>query len=76
MGKRYADIMKTMWFTFMYSPAIPIAPLYSLLGLIIYYWADKYNALNRRHISEGVGKELSIQMIELLEVILILHAFG
>ncbi len=23
MGKRYADVMKTMWFTFFYSPAIP-----------------------------------------------------
>jgi hypothetical protein len=23
-GKRYADIMKTMWFTFFYSLAIPI----------------------------------------------------
>ena len=45
MGKRYADIMKTMWFTFMYSPAIPIAPLFSMIGLCVYYWADKYNAI-------------------------------
>lgn len=26
-GKRYADIMKTMWFTFFYAPAIPLGKI-------------------------------------------------
>lgn len=36
MAKRYAEIMKTMWFTFFYAPAIPIGIVWSMLGVILY----------------------------------------
>lgn len=36
MAKRYAEIMKTMWFTFFYAPAIPIGIVWSMLGIILY----------------------------------------
>ncbi len=36
-AKRYSDIMKTMWFTFLYGTAIPLGPIVSCLGLICYY---------------------------------------
>jgi len=55
MGKRYADIMKTMWFTFLYSPALPMATPWSMVGLCIYYWADKHNVFQRRTIKESIG---------------------
>ena len=50
-GKRYADIMKTMWvtlliniqFTFFYGTAIPFGIIMSILNLAVYYWVDKYN---------------------------------
>ena len=38
---RYADITKTMWLTFFYSPAIPAGILLSLISLILYYFIDK-----------------------------------
>ena len=38
---RYADITKTMWLTFFYAPAIPLATLLSLISLIFYYYVDK-----------------------------------
>ena len=41
IGGRYADITKTMWFTFLYTPTIPIGALISLISLIFYYWIDK-----------------------------------
>ena len=41
MAKRYAEIMKTMWFTFFYAPAIPIGILWSAVGILLYYWVDK-----------------------------------
>jgi hypothetical protein len=47
MGKRYAEIIETMWFTFLYVTLIPIGAFLSLVGLWIYYWVDKYNLLRR-----------------------------
>jgi hypothetical protein len=54
-GKRYADILKTMWFTSFYCVVIPLATFWSILGLCIYYWADKYNLLKRRTIKESIS---------------------
>jgi len=42
-GKRYADIMKTMWFTFFFAPCIPLGNFFSMFNLIIYYYIDKFN---------------------------------
>lgn len=76
MGKRYADIMKTMWFTFFYSPAIPFGTLWSILGISLYYFADKYNLIYRRTVKENIGNDLTIEMIELLEYSICFHLFG
>jgi hypothetical protein len=55
-AKRYADIMKTMWFTFLFGTAIPIGFIFSLIGLILYYFVDKYNILRRRTVKESISK--------------------
>lgn len=44
-GKRYADMMKTMWFTFFYASCIPIGLVFSMLTLVLYYWVDLYNVI-------------------------------
>jgi hypothetical protein len=75
-GKRYADMMKTMWFTFFYSPIVPFGTVCSVVGLVIYFWVDKYNTTRRRTIKETISKDLTFQMIELLELIVMFHAFG
>jgi hypothetical protein len=74
MGKRYADIMKTMWFTFFYSSVIPTATIWSMVGLVIYYWADKYNLIFRRTIKESISMDLTLQMIESLELTILFLA--
>jgi hypothetical protein len=71
IGKRYADLMKTMWFTFFYSPVIPFSTLISIIGLILYYWVDKYNIMRRRTVKESISKDLSYEMIENLELTII-----
>lgn len=68
--------MKTMWFTFLYSPVIPIGTLLSLFGLVIYYWIDKYNIINKFTVKENISLDLTIEMIEMLDLIIIFHAFG
>lgn len=65
-AKRYGDIMKTMWFTFFYGDIIPIGILFSILGLVLYYFIDKYNVLRRRTIKENLSKDLSIGEIDFI----------
>ena len=58
MGKRYAEIIETMWFTFLYATLIPIGAFISTCGLIIYYWVDKYNLLRRSCIKRDLSEQL------------------
>ena len=74
VAKRYADNMKTMWFTFFYCPVIPMGIVVSLLGMTFYYWIDKYNILRRRTVKDSIDKSLTVEMIEMLEWILPLFA--
>lgn len=37
----YAEIMNTMYITIFYSPAVPLGLFLSLIGLFLYYWANK-----------------------------------
>ena len=66
--------MKTMWFTFLYSPVIPIGSIVSLIGLILYYWIDKYNIINKFTVKESISLHLTMEMIEMLDLIIIFHA--
>ena len=47
MGKRYAEVLETMWFTFLFASLNPFGNFLTLIGLLIYYWVDKYNLLRR-----------------------------
>lgn len=71
MGKRYSDIMKTMWFTFFFCSVLPASGLISTIGMIAFYWADKYNLLRIRTVKENINMKLSLEMIELLEMTII-----
>jgi hypothetical protein len=47
MGKRYAEVMKTMWFTFLYIYLLPTGAIFSFAGIICYYFVDKYVLLRK-----------------------------
>lgn len=47
MGKRYAEILETVWFTFLYASLIPMGAFFTIFGVGFYYWVDKYNLLRR-----------------------------
>jgi hypothetical protein len=47
VGKRYAEIIEIMWFTFLYATLIPLSAFISLFGFILYYWVDKYTLLRK-----------------------------
>lgn len=55
IAKRYADNMKTLWFTFFYGSILPIGIVCSLGGMFLYYWIDKYNITHRRTVKETIS---------------------
>jgi hypothetical protein len=47
-----------MWFTFLYMTIIPVGAIFSCIGLVAYYWIDKYNLLRRSSIHGLVSGDL------------------
>jgi len=76
ISERYADLLKTMWFVFLYGNLLPMATLMFLIYLIIFYWVDKYNLLRRRCVKEAISLELSANMVESLELIIPIYGLG
>ena len=55
MGKRYAEILEIMWFTYLYDSLVPLGGLISAIGLSLYYWVDKYNLLRRSSVNSNIA---------------------
>ncbi|KRX08918.1 hypothetical protein PPERSA_09022 [Pseudocohnilembus persalinus] len=72
----YADVLKTMWFTYFFATCLPIGLFLSTISLIFYYWVDKYNLIHKRTIKESISKDVSLEMIELLDLCLLLFGLG
>jgi hypothetical protein len=76
MGKRYAEIIEIMWFTFLYVSLIPIGACLSAAGLCLYYWVDKYNLLRRSSVNSNIAGELSLFSMKLLDFTLLCKPLG
>lgn len=76
MGKRYAQILQIMWFTYLYSSLIPLGGFFSTIGLCLYYWVDKYNLLRRSSVNSNIAGELSLYAMKLLDFTLICKPVG
>lgn len=76
MGKRYAEVIKTMWFTFLYAWIIPLGAVFSLFGLICYYFVDKYVLLRKSSLQVSISSHLSDLMLFLLDFTILLKPMG
>ena len=76
MGKRYAEIIESMWFTFLYATLIPVGALITLVGISLYYWVDKYNLLRRSSLSHNISGKLAIVSLKLLDFTLLIKPAG
>lgn len=76
MGKRYAEIIEIMWFTYLYATLIPIGAFLSCIGLCLYYWIDKYNLLRRSSVNSNISGELSLSSMKLLDITLLCKPLG
>lgn len=46
MADRYATLIRTILLGSFYAPAMPVALLWSIVGLVLTYWADKVGFLS------------------------------
>lgn len=76
MGKRYAELIEMMWFTFLYADLIPIGAFLILAGFCIYYWVDKYNLLRRSSLEGNISGDLAMKCLFLLDLTLFWRFLG
>lgn len=65
-----------MWFTFLYVSLIPFGCVLTLVGLIIYYWVDKYNLLRRSKVENIIESKLPLKAVKLMELTIFWKALG
>ncbi|CAD8158550.1 unnamed protein product [Paramecium pentaurelia] len=73
---KYADIMKTLFITFFYTPLTPAGYITSFIGLALYYVAEKYVICYRMSVKHTPSVQLSILMTEMMEYLPIIYAAG
>ena len=73
---RYSDIINTMWVTFLYAPVITIVLQLSLVYIILTYYIEKYTIMRRSSVKSVLSKNISIEMIEYLDFIIIFYSIG
>ena len=76
IGKRYAEILQGVWFTFLYGSLIPIGSVFTLIGLSLFYWIDKYNLLRRSSVLQNISSHICLKAVTLLDVTPILRPLG
>lgn len=63
-----------MYLVAFYSPIIPMGILISILGIVMFYWINKYNVVRRCSINFSLSAELSIEMTEMIEYFLPIYS--
>lgn len=65
-----------MWFTYLYCELIPLGSFLILIGLILYYWVDKYNFLRKSAVKTRVSGKMAILGLKSLDATLFLSPVG
>lgn len=66
----YATILKNMYVVAFYASVIPLALVITCFALLFHYWVEKFNISRRRTIKYNYSSQMSIEMIEQLELVL------
>lgn len=62
--------------TFLIGPLLPIGYIFTIIGLIFYYWAEKYTLLRRKTVYHTPAFGLSSSMTDSLQLIPIIYLFA
>lgn len=63
-----------MFFCAFYAPVIPIGILFCMISTAGMYWVNKYNLLRKSIVKEQMSAELSREMTEMIEYVLVIYA--
>ena len=55
---------------------MPIGSFFSVIGLVFYYWVDKYNLLRKSSLAHNISGDLAVLSLKLLDFTLILKPVG
>ncbi|CAD8132365.1 unnamed protein product [Paramecium octaurelia] len=72
----YAEVLKTMNVTFFVGPLVPLGYIFSIVGLILFYWSEKYLLLRSKTVKHTPSFQLSSRMTDSLQLIPIIHVFS
>jgi len=67
MPKKYAGLIKIVLLTAFYAPAMPFALIFTIFGLTLWFWADKYMLLKHMSLPKSIDDDLTEAMVEYLE---------
>lgn len=73
MVETYNNIVYLMFVCVTYAPLLPIGLVYVMIGLSLYYFAEKVSILRHRKIVVNVDHTVAKEMIELAEYLLPLY---
>jgi hypothetical protein len=76
MASKYAVVSKTVLLTSFYASAIPFASIFSLIGLFLTYWFNKWVLLKRNILPNELGAQLQIAITHYIEWSAFLYALG
>ncbi|CAD8126002.1 unnamed protein product [Paramecium sonneborni] len=65
---QYSYLCKTTWLTLFFAPITPISILFGLIGLILYYWIQKYLLFRRNRKPPFQSSHLDREMLSLLDL--------
>ena len=74
MAKNYANTVKTLLLTVVFTPLLPTALFISLAGLVIDYWVSKYLLLRRHSWPKRLSGELPRVMIHFIPLAVLLYS--
>ena len=76
IAKGYADIMMIFATTAFYTPMIPMLPVFSMFGLVLNYWLQKYFLFRKSRIPQHMGERLAMLVSANIPFIMFLYALG
>ena len=69
----YGSLIKNMFVAALYTPVIPTALIWTIVGNALMFYVIKYNILRRSSVCRSLGPSLAREMTELLEWFLIIY---
>lgn len=75
LSLKYANLCKTLMFTFFYSALLPMGVCFTFISIICIYWTEKYLLVRRDSKPAPTGSAMAEAMVDFyIELILLLFS--